>query len=103
MPEAIVFVDERGRVVRANQKFVHMFGYAPEEIIGTALSSLVVPAEFREAKQLTASSSPTDTICSESVCVRKGGQRFEVSLLEGALHFRQACVQVHSLSRDRRS
>ncbi len=85
VPEAIVFVDGGGRVVRANNKFVHMFGYGLEETVGAAISSLVVPAEFREAKPLAASSSPADAICSESVCVRKGGQRFEVALLEGAL------------------
>jgi PAS domain S-box-containing protein len=85
VPEAIVFVDGEGRVVRANNKFVRMFGYGLEETVGAAISSLVVPAELREAKPLAASSSPADAICSESVCVRKGGQRFEVALLEGAL------------------
>ncbi|RZU29777.1 Fis family NifA subfamily transcriptional regulator [Edaphobacter modestus] len=86
VPEAIVFVDGRRRVVRANQEFVRMFGYAPEEIIGTLLSSLIVPPDLRdEADQLTASMSQTETVCSESVCVRKGGQRFETHLLEGPL------------------
>ena len=52
VPEAIVFVDERRRVVRANREFVRMFGYAPEEIIGTVLSSLIVPPDLRdEAEQ----------------------------------------------------
>ena len=105
VPEAIVFVDGRRRVVRANREFVRMFGYAPEEIIGTVLSSLIVPPELRdEAEHLTASASAAETVCSESVCVRKWGQRFEASLLEGPLCISgQAAVQVHSLSRDRRS
>ena len=86
VPEAIVFVDGKRRVVRANREFVRMFGYAPEEIIGTLLSSLIVPADLRdEGDPLTASMSQTETVSSESVCVRKGGQRFETHLLEGPL------------------
>lgn len=86
VPEAIVFVDGRRRLVRANREFVRVFGYSPEEIIGTVLSSLIVPPELRdEAEHLTASASAAETVCSESVCVRKGGRRFEAQLLEGPL------------------
>jgi formate hydrogenlyase transcriptional activator len=86
VPEAIVFVDGRRRVVRANREFVRMFGYAPEEILGTVLSSLIVPPDLRyEAEQPTASASQAETVCSESVCARKGGERFETHLLEGPL------------------
>jgi PAS domain S-box-containing protein len=91
VPEAIVFVDGTCRVVRANREFVRMFGYAPEEIIGTVLSSLIVPPDLRyEAEQLTASASQTETLCSESVCVRKGGAASFVRYLEdhGLKHFR---------------
>jgi formate hydrogenlyase transcriptional activator len=86
VPEAIVFIDERRRVVRANQEFVRMFGYAPEESIGTLVSSLIVTRALRdEAEHLTESVFQAETVCSGSVCVRKGGQRFEASLLEGSL------------------
>ena len=86
VPEAIVFVDGVGHVVRANKKFVHMFGYAPEEIIGAPLSTLIVPAELcDESDRLAGSSSPANKVRRNSVCVRKGGQRFDVSLLEGPL------------------
>ncbi len=93
VPEAIVFVDGGGRVIRANNKFVHMFGYAPEEIIGAPLSTLIVPAELcDESDRLAGSSSPANTVSGQSVCVRKGGQRFDVSLLEGPL-----CISFQSV------
>ncbi len=86
VPQAIVFIDERRRVVRANRGFVRMFGYAQEEVIGKVLSSLIAPPDHRhEAELLAASMSPTETVCSEAVCLRKGGQRFEAHVLEGPL------------------
>ncbi len=86
VPEAIVFVDGRRRVVRANREFVRMFGYAPEEILGTVLSSLIIPPDLRDEADESAASMPqTETVCSESVCARKGGHRFETHLLEGPL------------------
>lgn len=92
VPEAIVFVDGNGRVMRANREFVRMFGYTPEEILGTVLSSIIVPPDLRdEAEQLPASMPQTETVCSESICVRKGGQRFEAHLVEGPL-----CISGHA-------
>jgi len=74
VPEAIVFVDGGGRVVRANNKFVHMFGYASEEIIGASLSTLIVPAGLCDkSDRLAGSSSTANKVRSDFVCVRKGG------------------------------
>lgn len=93
--EAIVFVDGGRRIVRANQEFVRMFGYSPGEIIGTVLSSLILPPELRDkAEHLAASIRPSETVCGEFACMRKGGQRFEASLLEGPL-----CVSGQTVSR----
>lgn len=90
--EAIVFIDGGRRVVRVNREFVRMFGYVPEEIIGRDVSSLIVPPDLRyEADRLAVSMSRTDTVFSESVCVRKGGQRFETHLLE-----RPLCISVQA-------
>lgn len=83
VPAAVVFIDERRRIVRANREFIRMFGYAPEEIIGTVLSSLIVSPD--EAEHSTASVSQAATVRSESVCVRKGGQHLDAHLLEGPL------------------
>jgi PAS domain S-box-containing protein len=47
-PEAIVFVDQDGRALRANREFVRIFGYSYEEIIGTVVSLLILPPELRE-------------------------------------------------------
>jgi formate hydrogenlyase transcriptional activator len=86
MPDAVVFVDGRGRGVRANRQFVRMFGYSQEEIVDADLSSLIIPPESREEAHILAVSKPREgTAATQSVCIRKGGERFQISLIEGPL------------------
>ena len=86
MPDAVVLVDGRGRGVRANRQFVRMFGYSQEEIVDADLSSLIIPPESREEAHILAVSKPTEgTAATQSVCIRKGGERFQISLIEGPL------------------
>ena len=74
VPEAIVFVDGGGRVVRANNKFVPMFGYAPEEIIGASLSTLIVPAGLcDQSDRLAGSSSTANKVAVTPYACAKGG------------------------------
>jgi formate hydrogenlyase transcriptional activator len=86
MPDAVVLVDGRGRGVRANRQFVRMFGYSQEEIVDADLSSLIIPPESREEAHILAASKPRQgTAATQSVCIRKGGERFQISLVEGPL------------------
>jgi formate hydrogenlyase transcriptional activator len=86
MPDAVVLVDGRGRGVRANRQFVRMFGYSQEEIVDADLSSLIIPPESREEAHILAVSKPREgTAATQSVCIRKGGERFQISLIEGLL------------------
>jgi formate hydrogenlyase transcriptional activator len=86
MPDAVVLVDGRGRGVRANRQFVRMFGYSQEEIVDADLSSLIIPPESREEAHILAVSKPREgTAATQSVCIRKGGERFQISLIEGPL------------------
>lgn len=41
MPEAIIIINASGEIVRANQQVKHLFGFAPEELIGCAVDKLV--------------------------------------------------------------
>jgi formate hydrogenlyase transcriptional activator len=82
MPEAILLLDNASRVVRANSEFVRMFGYSPEEITGTPVSSLIVPEERRnEAQDFANLLAETKTVNVETVRVRKDGEHIDVSLL----------------------
>jgi formate hydrogenlyase transcriptional activator len=86
MPDAVVLVDGRGRGVRANRQFVRMFGYSQEEIVDADLSSLIIPPESCEEAHVLAVSKPGEgTAATQSVCIRKGGERFQISLIEGPL------------------
>lgn len=46
MPDALLVVDDGGRVVRTNRKACDLFGYTPEDLSGRAIEELV-PARFR--------------------------------------------------------
>src|ERR1700722_7708446 len=45
-PDAILVVDTKGVIRAANPRTAELFGYAPEELIGLSIDSLV-PARFR--------------------------------------------------------
>lgn len=45
--EAIIVVNQDGRIIEYNQAAEHMFGYEPAEAIGSPMADLIVPARFR--------------------------------------------------------
>ena len=49
--DAIVIVDEQGRVVEFNPSAEQTFGYLREEVVGQALSELIVPPSLRDRHQ----------------------------------------------------
>ena len=46
-PDAILLVDDRGRIVLANRRAVELFGFAADELLGMPVDDLV-PQRFRE-------------------------------------------------------
>jgi len=44
-PEAVTILDTNQQVTRINSEFSRMFGFAPEEVLGQCLDSLVVPPD----------------------------------------------------------
>ncbi len=48
-PDAVVVIDEEGRVIQWNPKATELFGWTQDEIIGEHLSDTIVPPQFREA------------------------------------------------------
>jgi formate hydrogenlyase transcriptional activator len=82
VPEAIVVFDKASRAVRVNREFVRTFGYRQDEIIGKAVSSLIVPKELQmEAEHIADSIAQRQTVSIETVRIRKDGRRIHVSML----------------------
>jgi PAS domain S-box-containing protein len=46
--DAIISIDEAGRIVEFNQAASRIFGYAREEALGRVLADLIIPPTFRE-------------------------------------------------------
>lgn len=42
-PDAVMGLDENGRIVIANERFRTLYGYAPEELIGQPATILTPP------------------------------------------------------------
>jgi len=70
------------RVLRANPEFTRIFGYAPEEAIGTPINELIAPEELRsEAEEYTRRIINGELLNTETIRRRKDGKRVHVSLL----------------------
>jgi len=81
-PEGIVLLDVEDRVLRANPEFTRIFGYAPEEAIGSPINELIAPEELRsEAEEYTRRIINGELLNTETVRRRKDGKRVHVSLL----------------------
>jgi PAS domain S-box-containing protein len=94
-PDAVIVTNEDFYVLRVNKEFTRMFGYTVEEAAGQWLPELIVPEELR-AQSLK----NRDALISgkrvelETVRQRKGGVRFDVSVVAKSisLGFEQGAV-----------
>ena len=81
-PEAIMLLDLDGKVVRVNQEFSRMFGFAPEQTRGKNGLALIVPNELREqAAGFQQRLGRGEKINRETVRQRRTGERLHVSEL----------------------
>jgi PAS domain S-box-containing protein len=80
-PEAVVFLDLDGRVIRANREFTAMFGYAAEEAAGREMFALIVPEDqLEDARALQKAYRAGAPVAAECERRRKDGVRIHVSL-----------------------
>ncbi len=86
LPDAIILMDQDGRIVYWNPASEKIFGYSAEEAVGRELHSLIAPsyltgdllkglAEFRSTGK-----SPIMDRCSEFTALRKDGSGFPVEI-----------------------
>jgi len=87
-PEAISVSDEQGRLVRVNAKFLELFGFAKEEVIGNKIDKLIARGKYyKEAVEIThhVTLSGKTTAC-ESIRFRKDGTPVDVSIIATPIH-----------------
>ncbi len=83
-PGAIAVLDPQSRVIKSNQNFYNLFGYAEEETIGKNINDLIVPENFvKEAKSLCEYSylKSFKGIQTETVRKHKNGSLINVSIM----------------------
>jgi PAS domain S-box-containing protein len=99
--EGIIIADKEGRVLRANDEFHRMFGYAAGEIIGRALDDLIVPQNQMEAAVLiTQRVIRGEKVAFETVRRRKDGREIPVSVIASPIFVEGVLQAVFGIYRD---
>src|SRR6201996_3800979 len=100
-PDAVILTDDDFRVLRVNKEFTRIFGYTAEEAAGRWLQDLIVPEELRdESLRYRALLSSGERVELEAVRQRKGGLRFDVSIVAKGITFGFDQVAVYLIYRD---
>ena len=81
-PDAVILTDDDFHVLRVNKEFTRIFGYTAEEAAGQWLPDLIVPEELRaEALKYRSLLTSGKRVELEAIRQRKGGVRFDVSVV----------------------
>jgi PAS domain S-box-containing protein len=100
-PDAIILTDDDFHVLRVNKEFTRIFGYTAEEAAGQWLPDLIVPEELRaEALKYRASLTSGKRVELEAIRQRKGGVRFDVSVVAKGISLGFDQVAFHLIYRD---
>jgi len=84
--DAIIIIDEEGKVVKWDNKMEILFGWTENEMIGTELSESIIPLRFREAHQkgmahfLKTKEGPILGKTIEVKALKKNNEEFDISL-----------------------
>src|SRR5258708_27486906 len=85
-PQAIVIIDEKSVILRANRRFEILFGHPREDILGQQLEPLIVPPEkLQESVWLSAKSLQGEDINIETVRRRRDGTLVDVAVQASAV------------------
>ena len=82
LPEAVVYLDDKGRVLDINPKFTKLFGYTLEEIKGRNIDEGFLHPDYliEEGRRLTKKSLRGPYLTYETVRKRKDGKLIHVSI-----------------------
>jgi PAS domain S-box-containing protein len=100
-PDAVILTDEDLHVLRVNKEFTRIFGYTAEEAVGQWLLELIVPQELRaEALKNRDALISGKRVELEAIRQRKGGVRFDVSVVGKSISLGSEQVGVYLIYRD---
>lgn len=100
-PEAIILLDEEGRVTRMNDEFTRMFGYGRREALHAPVEELVVPDErLAEARRWKDRVRRGHTVGYETVRQRSDGRPIDVSVLSTAIDVGAGRAAIYEIYRD---
>jgi diguanylate cyclase (GGDEF)-like protein/PAS domain S-box-containing protein len=102
-PEAVVVCANDGEVLRANEEFTRLFGYAKEEALGRNIDALVAPpldALRHEARGITQQVADGQSSFVETTRRHKDGRLIHVSILGKPITIDGDQVAVYGIYRD---
>ena len=100
-PDAVILTDEDFHVLRVNKEFTRIFGYTAEEVAGRRLPELIMPEELRaEALKNWDALISGKRVELEAIRQRKGGVRFDVSVVGKGISLGFEQVGVYLIYRD---
>ena len=100
-PEAISILDAQFRITRINSEFTRLFGYTPEQCLGSPVNELLVPSEYREqSNQMAEALAQGQKVSVETKRRRKDGSLVDVSIIGSAVSVDGGQVAVFAIYRD---
>src|ERR1700688_894986 len=100
-PDAVILTDEDFHVLRVNKEFTRMFGYTAEEAAGQWLPELIMPEELRaEGVKNRDALMSGKRVEAEAIRQRKGGLRFDVSVVARSISLGFEQVAIYLIYRD---
>ncbi|MEA3317011.1 MAG: cache domain-containing protein, partial [Bacteroidota bacterium] len=100
-PEAITILDLNGKIKRVNNKFVDLFGFSQNELIGKDVDKMIVPEElFGEARINAEMVLNKDTFISEGIRICKNGKNINVSIIATSIELKQGEIGIYVIYRD---
>jgi len=100
-PDAVILTDDDFHVLRVNKEFTRVFVYTAEEVAGQWLPELIVPEELRaEGLKNRDALVSGKRVELESIRQRKGGVRFDVSVVGKGISLGLEQVGIYLIYRD---
>lgn len=101
LPEAVVLVDNHGRIKLSNKEFSNLFGYNEEECLDQNVDDLIVPIESKEySLQLTLDTARGIRKDEEVIRKKKDGTLVDVNIVSAPIMVGDGQIGVYAIYRD---